>query len=144
MLRTRRSGSDALVDVHLLVDPTLSVSEGHQIGEMVRSRLISEIEDVADVTVHIDPEDDERASPCGKLPLRDQVLARLRATWRTIAGSDEIQDVTLHYLDGKIHVDVVLPLTAAATPAQGRALAQRLQRAARGLEEIGEVKVFYH
>ena len=46
-LRTRRSGSDALVDVHLLVDPTLSVSEGHQIGEMVRSRLIGEIEDVA-------------------------------------------------------------------------------------------------
>ena len=144
MLRTRRSGSDALVDVHLLVDPTLSVSEGHQIGEMVRHRLIGEIEDVADVTVHIDPEDDENSSPCGKLPLRDEILGRLQANWRSIVDGDGIQDVTLHYLDGKIHVDVVLPLAAAATPAQGRALAEQLQRAAGELDEIGEVKVFYH
>ena len=76
--------------------------------------------------------------------MRAEILARLQASWQTVAGSDEIEDVTLHYLDGKIHVDVVLPLAAAATPAQGRALAWRLQRAARGLEEIGGVTVFYH
>jgi len=35
-LRTRKMGANALVDVHILVDPRLSVSEGHQIGEMVR------------------------------------------------------------------------------------------------------------
>jgi divalent metal cation (Fe/Co/Zn/Cd) transporter len=144
MLRTRRSGSDALVDVHLLVDPTLSVSEGHQIGEMVRYRLIGEIEDVADVTIHIDPEDDENASPCGKLPLRDEILGRLRANWQSIVDGNGIEDVTLHYLDGKIHVDVVLPLAVATTPAQGRAVAEQLQRAARELDEIGDVKVFYH
>jgi cation diffusion facilitator family transporter len=33
MLRTRRSGGSAFVDVHILVDPQVSVSEGHQIGE---------------------------------------------------------------------------------------------------------------
>jgi len=40
------------------------VSEGHRIGEKVRGELIAEIEEVADVTVHIDPEDDETRSPC--------------------------------------------------------------------------------
>ena len=81
MLRTRRSGSDALVDVHILVDPGLSVSEGHMIGERVRTRLIGEMDDVSDVTVHIDPEDDEVASPCTDLPLRDEIMQRLEEGW---------------------------------------------------------------
>jgi len=142
MLRTRRSGSDALVDVHLLVDPTLSVSEGHQIGEMVRHSLIDDIEDVADVTVHIDPEDDETSSPCDKLPLRDEILGRLQARWAS-EGVRDIQDVTLHYLNGKIHVDVVLPLATATTPQVGQRIADRLQRVARELKEVGEVRVYY-
>lgn len=142
MLRTRRSGSDALVDVHLLVDPTLSVSEGHQIGEKVRQTLIGEIEDVADVTVHIDPEDDETSSPCDKLPLRDEILGQLKTRWAS-DGLPDIRDVTLHYLDGKIHVDVVLPLATAPTPEQGRQIANRLRQAASGIKEVGEVRVYY-
>jgi len=35
LLRTRRIGGEALVDVHVLVDNKLSVSEGHQISETV-------------------------------------------------------------------------------------------------------------
>ena len=77
MLRTRRSGNDALVDVHILVDPALSVSEGHQIGEQVRNVLIDQMDEVSDVTVHIDPEDDEIASPCDTLPTRAVVMQRL-------------------------------------------------------------------
>ena len=72
------------MDVHILVDPALSVSEGHQIGESVRSRLLESDDEVADVTVHIDPEDDELASPCTHLPLRDAlglaVITALRAS----------------------------------------------------------------
>lgn len=40
MLRSRRSGGDALVDLHVQVDPRISVSEGHQIGDTVRRRLL--------------------------------------------------------------------------------------------------------
>ena len=39
MLRSRRSGGDALVDLHIQVDPRISVSEGHQIGDTVRRQL---------------------------------------------------------------------------------------------------------
>ena len=60
MLRTRQMGPKSLVDVHILLDdPKLSVSEGHQISETARAELIREFHDIEDVTVHIDPEDDE-------------------------------------------------------------------------------------
>jgi len=141
MLRTRRSGSDALVDVHIQVDPALSVSEGHQIGEAVRARLLGEVEEVTDVTVHIDPEDDELASPCTDLPLRDEILRRLERQWAALDSRPAIERVVLHYLNGKVHVDVFLPLTAAGDQED---LAREVSRAARQARDIGTVHVFFN
>lgn len=143
MLRTRKSGGDALVDVHIQVDPTLSVSEGHRIGEKVRDELIAEIDEVADVTVHIDPEDDETCSPCDHLPLREEVLARLRALWVELPAAGAIEDITLHYLDGKIHLELVLPLEWAPDRAAATALAGEFQRRAGAVAAIGEVRLRY-
>mgnify|MGYP001051806499 CR=1 FL=1 len=143
MLRTRKSGGDALVDVHIQVDPTLSVSEGHRIGEKVRNDLIAEIEEVADVTVHIDPEDDELASPCDHLPLRDELLPALRAQWQVLPAAAAIEDVTLHYLDGRIHVELVLPLEWAPDAAAATALSEEFLRRACAVAAVGGVRVFY-
>ena len=142
LLRTRHSGSDALVDVHIQVDPALSVSEGHQIGEYVRIKLIDRIDEVTDVTVHIDPEDDELASPCTNLPLRDEILRRLDAQWQGLNEVPAIDKVLLHYLDGKVHVDVIIPLDAVG-PETARKVSTRLIEAAQGAEDIGEVRVYY-
>ncbi len=145
MLRTRTSGRDALVDVHIQVDPALSVSEGHHIGEKVRDDLIAEIEEIADVTVHIDPEDDETSSPCDHLPLRDQVLPALQACWQGLPAADAIEDadVTLHYLDGEIHVELVLPLECAPDRASAQALTAEYQRRADAIKGVGGVRLLY-
>jgi cation diffusion facilitator family transporter len=112
MLRTRRMGADALVDVHIIVDPRISVSEGHYISETVRSQLIKQVEEVHDVLVHIDPEDDEKMAPSLGLPSRSEIKAALEACWKDIVGAEQIQHITLHYLDGKVWVEVTLPLAA--------------------------------
>ena len=142
MLRTRRSGSDALVDVHILVDPRLSVSEGHQIGESVRKHLLEGTDEVTDVTVHIDPEDDELASPCTQLPLRDVILRRLQAQWQSLEPVPQVDKVILHYLGGRVHVDVYLPLPDA--PVQERDdQARAVVNAAQQADDIGDVKVYF-
>jgi cation diffusion facilitator family transporter len=142
MLRTRRSGSDALVDVHILVDPALSVSEGHQIGESVRKQLMDSDDDVTDVTVHIDPEDDELASPCTHLPLRDEILRRLNACWDSLQPRPEIDRVVLHYLDGRVNVDVFVPMESEAS--EGLLMrARQIIEAAGCAQDIGKVRVYY-
>jgi len=142
MLRTRRSGSDALVDVHIQVDPGVSVSEGHMIGERVRTRLIAEMDDVSDVTVHIDPEDDEVTSPCTDLPLRDEIMRRLEDGWVKLDLDAGIEKVVLHYLDGKVHVDVFVdPMD---TNASGREmLAGKIRDSASKVDDIGNVEVYF-
>ncbi|MEE8429492.1 MAG: cation diffusion facilitator family transporter [Gammaproteobacteria bacterium] len=144
LLRTRRSGGAALVDVHIQVQPTLSVSEGHQIGETVRARLIENIDEVTDVTVHVDPEDDEDNALCDQLPGREEILSRLFGQWQGLLDAQDADNVTLHYLSGKVDVDVVLSLNLAAGDCQkARNLSAALMDTAKDLDDIGEIKVYF-
>ncbi|HEC29865.1 MAG TPA: cation transporter [Gammaproteobacteria bacterium] len=144
MLRTRRMGADALVDVHLQVGPHLSVSEGHHISEVVRNRMIEEFDEVTDVMVHIDPENDEDVQPCGELPLRHEIVEKLRQAWAGIACRDKIENITLHYLDGKIHIDLQLSLDIFNDQKSGQIISDSLISASKSVEYIGDVRVCFH
>jgi hypothetical protein len=99
-------GGYALADVHIQVDPRLSVSEGHQISEVVRYSLINTVKELDDITVHIDPEDDEDAPTCAGLPLRTSFLNEFYPALKGILSVEQVDEITLHYLNGKIDVDV--------------------------------------
>jgi cation diffusion facilitator family transporter len=144
LLRTRRVGSRALVDVHILVDRQLSVSEGHQIGEVVRSRLIERIPAVSDVTVHVDSEDDKEGIAHPDLPLRGEMLRRLERYFAHIPEHRQVDRTTLHYVNGRIDVELRLPLTAIRDIAHGRSLAQQFAGAARSDRDIGQIDVYFH
>jgi cation diffusion facilitator family transporter len=108
-LRTRRMGGKALVDVHIIVEPRISVSEGHIISETVRQALLRNIDNISEVMVHIDPEDDELVSPSIDLPLRDELLLSLDKVWLEINEKDQIKHIHLHYLEGQIELEIELP-----------------------------------
>ena len=143
MLRTRLMGGDALVDVHILVDPRVSVSEGHHISETVRTRLCREVDEVQDVLVHIDPEDDSKVPRSLGLPSRKILLEKLRPRWEGVVSTDRIERVQLHYLDGKVGVELYLPLDLAADAQQAAELARSLSEAGCGLDEVASVRVFF-
>ncbi len=144
LLRTRRVGGQALADVHIIVDDHVSVSEGHQISEAVRMRLISEIAPLADVMVHIDTEEDVDGPSCIDLPLRDEVEMRLKNYFREIPEARQIEHTTLHYLHGRIDIELLLPLTVVSDVARARQLARQFAAAARADKDIGIVKVNFH
>lgn len=144
LLRTRHIGSQVLVDVHIIVDSAIAVSEGHQIGEQVRHKLINEHDEVADVMVHIDIEDDVHAVSTESLPLRDVLIARLDQYFKDIAQARAIEKITLHYLDGRVRVELWLPLAAVATAGDAAALTERFRAAARHDPQIAGVDVAYH
>ncbi len=142
MLRTRRSAGQASADVHVLVNPHVSVSEGHMIGQMVMDQLLDEVEEISDVTVHIDPEDDEVAIPSQGLPLRDQAEALLAKAWKHIPHPG-YERLLLHYLDGKIDVDVFYPLSLYEDSATTDQLRVRLQDRIDPLDQFGQVRIYY-
>lgn len=142
-LRTRRMGPDALVDVHIQVDPLLSVSEGHFISETVRRRLICEIDEVQDVLVHIDAENDEKSSQCNHLPGRSQVRELFDQAWHGIEAARHIKSMTLHYIGGKIVAEVVLPLATVASTEEAARLRQQMQAAVVGRAHIERIEIYF-
>ncbi|OGT43393.1 MAG: cation diffusion facilitator family transporter [Gammaproteobacteria bacterium RIFCSPHIGHO2_12_FULL_40_19] len=108
-LRTRLHGNSIFVDLHIIVDPFISVSEGHHIGEEVHLKLLKNIKNLNDVTVHIDPEDDETARPSLHLPNRETVKKMLEERWSSLPGYSKIKKMTLHYLEGHLYIEIYLP-----------------------------------
>ena len=143
LLRTRRAGGRAFVDVHILVDGTISVSEGHQISEMVRVALMRHVSNIADVVVHIDSEDDEHAATNARLPLRAEILKRLDHYFAGIEAARAIDSVVLHYLCGRIAVELHLSLDLAPTAADARVLQEQFAQAAARDPQIASVEVCF-
>ena len=54
-LLVRKAGLEYFVDIHVEVEPTMSVSEGHTIGHAVKDRIIADLPAVKGVLVHIEP-----------------------------------------------------------------------------------------
>ncbi len=144
MLRTRRMGHNALVDVHILVDSRLSVSEGHQISEAVELSLTRHWDEINDVTVHIDPEDDEHTpNSCKDLPLRSKIISELKQGWGNMPELRQISEITLHYLDGKITVGITLPLDNLNDLASATKLTEKIQSASTDIEYIKQIDVYF-
>ncbi|HEX9628281.1 MAG TPA: cation diffusion facilitator family transporter [Acidiferrobacterales bacterium] len=146
LLRTRRVGGQALVDVHIIVDDRISVSEGHHISEAVRRRLIEEIDEVADVMVHIDPEDDTVKAPSEALPARREIERRLKDYLAGIPAACKVERMQLHYIDGRLHVELIIPLSCVGSAGEAAHLAERLREAVAGAHDpdIAVVRVYYH
>lgn len=147
-LRTRKMGNDVLLDIHIQVDPGISVSEGHHIGEWVTRALINKFPAISDIIFHIDAEDDtyleERDSPLPMLPLRAEVRNALKEAWCDIEFADDNKKVTLHYLDEGINVEVYLDRKVLLTESHDASLFKaELIESSSKLEWITKISVWY-
>ncbi len=61
-LRTRKSGRQRYIDVHLLVDPAQSVADAHQICDALEEALHERLPG-AKVTIHLEPDDGRSRGP---------------------------------------------------------------------------------
>lgn len=56
-VRTRYVSSSIQVDMHIVVDGSITVRDGHAIADEVESRIMAEIPEILDVVIHVDPPD---------------------------------------------------------------------------------------
>ena len=140
-LRTRRMGEDAYVDAHIVVDSYMSVSEGHVIGDVVRDNLKAEFDDVADVLVHVDPEDDEFNSNDDSVILRKQIQIYLDKYFAEIVHT--VDDFRIHYLDGKVELEVIFPYGFLSQPEQLELIKKQCGMIEKDVDKIAKVYAFF-
>lgn len=62
-VRARYYSSKLYVEVHVVVDPEITVEAGHEIAVAVRKKIRHEVKNILDVMVHIDPDIKEWREP---------------------------------------------------------------------------------
>lgn len=69
-LRTRYISTSIQVDLHIVVDGSISVRQGHAIADAVENQILDSIPNVLGVTIHVDPPDVtglENENPMGQI-----------------------------------------------------------------------------
>ena len=136
-LRSRSMGGDIFIDVHILVAPRISVSEGHYIAQHVHDALLNKVEKVKDVTVHVDPEDDELNCPSMHLPSRKKLEQSLIDPLRQ--QFPQLTFWNMHYEDGRLAIDLVFAADFKKSAALKRSLTPELL----GEHHIYELRIMH-
>lgn len=54
----RKTGMTFLIDLHIAVDAEITVKQGHDIAHQVKNDLLTELPEIADVLIHVEPDDE--------------------------------------------------------------------------------------
>lgn len=106
-LRTRRIGGEILMDVHVQVDNDLTVTEGHEVAERVRRRLIKVYPNTQDVLVHIDAYDDSQVESIHNIS-REDIELRVNPILANMNGAFEKTRLRVHHLKGGNFIELYL------------------------------------
>lgn len=147
-IKSRRMGSDFLLDIHLQVDPRVSVSEGHEIGVRAEHRILEAVPEVREVTFHIDAEDEDQqeAVHSTTLPSRSDVSEALHSRWGDLIDFTRAWSPRLHYLSDQISVELYLESRSAVRQEhrdESCCLTRQLADQAHDLPWLGKIRIWY-
>ncbi len=136
-LRARRMGPRILVDLHVQVDASTTVSDGHQVAERVREFVFREHGGVSEVLVHIDPEPDEDLAPADQLSRpRDEIESEVRGIAQRVDGVRAVTHVLVHFVERRVVLQVEIEVDPELRVHQAAAVARALRER---LEAVGDV-----
>jgi cation diffusion facilitator family transporter len=135
-LRSRQSGGKILLEVQIQVDPRISVSEGHQLGEAVSAAVSDRFSNISDVVVHIDTEFHDSHENL-HLPLREDIVLQIKQVWEQYLPDEAIRNVDLHYIDAGVEVDLYLRADEV-----DETLAQQLKQALQLVESVSRLNIY--
>jgi cation diffusion facilitator family transporter len=140
--RTRTITGKILLDVHVIVDDNLSVSEGHYIGDKVIYIIKSKIPNVMDVIVHIDTEDDEHHETAN-MPTRSEIMPQIESKINNEELWQQLQEVKLHYIQKKIQIELYFPLSVLKNITSDQ-MKNDIENKLKDIYYIKKINIFYN
>jgi cation diffusion facilitator family transporter len=140
-LRTRSMGGQGYLDAEIRVNPRLTVSEAHHIAFSLAQQIKTKFSRIIDVGIHVDPFTEVGHDWVSDLPSRREILNQLTKQWARIDFSANLESIQLHYLNSRVEIDLVLPLTLADSSYQQQI--DELIAEATKISFVGQVNVYF-
>ncbi len=133
-LRLRQSGGSIQADVHITLDPAMTLSEAHRLSEAARSQVLEAVPDVTEIIIHPEPDGHADGPAAHDTALRPELARVVRDCLDGIVPASAIRHLSLDYRDEG--VIAVVELRAAPSEGAQTRIAFRLQQAKSDLSEI--------
>ncbi|GJL79536.1 MAG: cation transporter [Nitrospinaceae bacterium] len=140
-LRTRKLGGEVFMDVHILVDNDLTVTEGHAAAEKVRRKLISAFDKVTDVLVHVDGEEDHKLLPLYTVTRKDfeKIVDPVIAASNVNVKRTRMR---VHHLTGTNVIELYVQVDPKKTIDEISSLLEDIKRQLKSAPEVDDVRIF--
>ena len=129
------------MDVHIQVNNDLTVTEGHEVAERVRRKLIKAYPNTQDVLVHVDSFDDSQVESIYNIS-REDVELKAAPLLANMNGEFEKTRLRVHHLKGKNFVELYLRGDAKKTIAETEIQLEEIKKHLLKIEHIDDVKLF--
>ncbi|CUX83301.1 MAG: CDF family cation efflux protein [Roseibaca calidilacus] len=113
-LRMRQHGARAVADVSVMVDPHITVTEGHRIAEAARADALGQIDALEDLIIHVEPAGHFDGFGATKAPLRGEIEGLILTLAQAHPMVAKVARVQLGYFEDGLHIEVLAGLHAHA------------------------------
>jgi len=136
-LRMRQHGARAVADVSVMVDPHITVTEGHRIAEAARADALGRIDALEDLIIHVEPAGHFDGFGATEAPLRGEIEGLILTLTQAHPMVAQVVRVQLGYFEDGLHVEVLASLHAGADHAATEAdLTDTLRQTLPGLRAL--------
>jgi len=133
-LRLRHMGGKIQADVHIALDPAMTLSEAHRLSEAARAQVLDNFPDVGEIIIHPEPDGHADGPAAHETALRPELAQVVRDCLEEIVPARAIRHLSLDYRDDGV-IAVVELREIPSEGAQAR-ISLRLQQAESDLSEI--------
>lgn len=138
-LRMRQHGARAIADVSIMVDPQISVTEGHRIAEAARADALAQVDILEDLIIHVEPTGHFEGFGAQEAPLRAQVEGQILTLALAHPMVMRIERVQLGYFEDGLHLELLAELAPEADHALAEA--QILDAMGGALPELAKLRL---
>ncbi|WP_071799529.1 cation diffusion facilitator family transporter [Natronohydrobacter thiooxidans] len=133
-LRLRHMSGSIQADVHIALDPAMTLSEAHRLSEAARANVLAALPEVNEIIIHPEPDGHADGPAAHKAALRPELAQVVRDCLDGIVPAGAIRHLRLDYRDE----GVIAVVELRETPVSGAQMriAFRLQQAKSDLSEI--------
>ena len=142
-LRSRLMANEVFLDIHILIDPELSASEGHYIAENVRFVIMKNFKNIKDVTVHVDVFHHDEGLPKIDLPNRSQIQEVIKRVLFKTLKEKNLKKINLFYKEDSFHIEVVLKDMAKVGPTFLLELKAELKISLKEFKQLKKIDILY-
>ena len=140
-LRSRTIGGEVLIDVHILVNREMTVTEGHQVAEEVRRKIIKDFNNVQDVLVHVDGEHDAEFDNLYNVT-RKEITEIINPIIESLDGVRPDPEFRIHHGNGRITVDLFLQMSGDREMKEAEKLMGEVKSRLEATSKIEKARVF--